>query len=67
MSFRGYSDEIKSEKTKPWNFSYTIFFCLCNVVSGVELPIFKSYFVKADAGQFSELLLTFWPARPVLY
>ena len=41
LSFRGYLGEIESGKKKAKNFSYT-FFCICSVVSGLALPIFKS-------------------------
>ena len=37
---------------------------MCNVVSGVALPIFKSYFVKAVTGELSELFSVSWPPSP---
>ena len=36
---------------------------MCNVVSGVALLIFKSYFVKSVAAELSETLSVFWPAK----
>ena len=41
LSFRGYLGEIESGKQNVKNFSYA-FFCVCSVVSGLALPIFKS-------------------------
>ena len=61
LSFSGYLDEIESEKIK----HYSFFMTLCNVVSGVALPIFKFLFVKSVAGELSELLSVSWPAKPV--
>ena len=55
LSFRGYLDEMESEKTKPLEFSCILFiFCMCNVVSAAALPIFKSSLVKAVAPEFLE-------------
>ena len=41
LSFRGYLGEIESTKKKLRIF-HTLFFCMCSVVSGLALPIFKS-------------------------